>query len=253
MGEGPPVVFCHGTPWSSQVWWPFAESLARAFTVYLWDMPGYGQSSKDPKHTVDLATQGELLADLVRDLRLDQPHIVAHDIGGTVALRAALLHGVRFRSLLLADIVVIPPIGSPFFRFVRQHPGVLAELPPNIHAAIVSTYIQGASARGLRDADLNELTLPWITHEGREAFYRQIAQMEDRHLHELLERLGQLRTPARLVWGAQDGWIAPELGEQLAAAIPGADIRVLAGAGHLVQYDAPAALAGELWEWLSRF
>ncbi|WP_432489134.1 alpha/beta fold hydrolase [Kineococcus sp. SYSU DK018] len=49
-GNGPAVVFCHGTPWSSWLWAPFAEALAARFTVHLWDMPGYGASSKEPGH-----------------------------------------------------------------------------------------------------------------------------------------------------------------------------------------------------------
>ena len=44
-GSGPPVVFCHGTPFSSRVWAPYAEALADRFTVHLWDLPGYGRSS----------------------------------------------------------------------------------------------------------------------------------------------------------------------------------------------------------------
>ena len=57
-GSGPPVVFCHGTPWSSALWRPFADALSRDFTVYLWDMPGYGLSSKEPEHPMDLDVQG---------------------------------------------------------------------------------------------------------------------------------------------------------------------------------------------------
>jgi pimeloyl-ACP methyl ester carboxylesterase len=34
------VVFCHGTPFSSRVWRPYAEALADRFTVHLWDLPG---------------------------------------------------------------------------------------------------------------------------------------------------------------------------------------------------------------------
>jgi len=34
-GSGPAVVFCHGTPFSSLLWRPFAETLAGDFTVYL--------------------------------------------------------------------------------------------------------------------------------------------------------------------------------------------------------------------------
>jgi hypothetical protein len=58
---------------------------------------------------------------------------------------------------MLVDVVAIPPTGSPFFRFVQHHPGLLAELPAYIHEAIVIAYIQGASHRGLRAEDLAEL------------------------------------------------------------------------------------------------
>lgn len=43
QGSEPAVVFCHGTPWSSRLWAPFANAFAADFTVYLWDMPGYGR------------------------------------------------------------------------------------------------------------------------------------------------------------------------------------------------------------------
>ena len=32
-GSGPAVIFCHGTPWSSVLWSPFADALAASFTV----------------------------------------------------------------------------------------------------------------------------------------------------------------------------------------------------------------------------
>ncbi len=127
VGEGrfgPPVVFCHGTPWSSALWRPFADVLSRDYTVYLWDMPGYGLSSKEPGHPVDLDVQGQLLADLLTTWGLDAPHVVAHDFGGAVSLRAHLLHGSPVASLLLVDVVALRPWGSPFFNLVKDHPDV---------------------------------------------------------------------------------------------------------------------------------
>ena len=132
FGDGPPVVFCHGTPFSSIVWRPYAEALARDYTVHLWDMPGYGASSMQPDHAVDFDVHGRLLADLIGHWGLDRPDVVAHDFGGAVALRAHLLHGVAYRSLLLVDVVALPPTGSPFFRFVKAAPG-RARRPPRLH------------------------------------------------------------------------------------------------------------------------
>ena len=62
LGDGPPLVLLHGTPWSSELWRPVARVLARTHTVYLWDMPGYGQSSMHPDHAVDIGVQAELTA-----------------------------------------------------------------------------------------------------------------------------------------------------------------------------------------------
>ena len=249
-GSGPPVVLCHGTPFSSAIWRPFADALSSDHTVYVWDMPGYGASSKAAEHAVDLGVQGELLADLVAEWGLDRPDVIAHDFGGAVSLRAHLLHGARYRSLMLVDVVAIPPVGSPFFRFVQEHPGLLAQLPAYIHEAIATAYIPTASHRGLRAEDLSELVAPWLTADGQPAFYRQIEQFDERYLEELQARLGEIDVPVRIVWGRDDAWLAPDTGRRLCELIPTASLRLVDGAGHLIHYDAPAALTDEIRVWL---
>lgn len=145
-GTGPPVVLCHGTPWSSRLWEPIAAALATDFTVHLWDIPGYGASSMHPAHAVDLGVQGRLLVDLLDHWGLDSPHVVAHDYGGAVALRATLLHGARLASLCLVDVVALRPWGSDFFRLVGEHAEVFTRLPPVIHRAVVEAYVRGGRA-----------------------------------------------------------------------------------------------------------
>jgi pimeloyl-ACP methyl ester carboxylesterase len=251
IGSGPAIVLCHGTPFSSAIWRPFAEALSRDHTVHLWDMPGYGASSKHADHAVDFGVHGELLTALIDEWGLDRPHVIAHDFGGAVALRAHLLHGAAYRSLLLVDVVAIPPTGSPFFRFVQGHPGLMADLPDYIHEALLRAYIPTASHRGLRDDVLDALVAPWLGLEGKPAFYRQIEQTDERLLVELEPRLSDIEIPVRIVWGRDDAWIAPTVAERLARLIPPATLRLVDGAGHLVHYDAPVALADELRCWLA--
>jgi pimeloyl-ACP methyl ester carboxylesterase len=129
---------------------------------------------------------------------------------------------------------------------------VLDGLPASIHEAIVTAYIQGASHRGLRPEDLDALKAPWLTEPGQGAFYRQIAQTEERYLAEIEARLGALDLPVRVLWGAEDEWIPPATGERLAGLIPGASFALIPGAGHLVHHDAPVPLANELRAWLAR-
>src|SRR4051794_14154550 len=172
-GSGPAVVFCHGTPWSSRVWAPYAEALADRFTVHLWDLPGYGGSSKDPDHEVHAGVHARAFGALLDHWGLGSPHVVAHDLGGLVAMRTAL-EGATYASLFLVDVVAIPPSGSPFFRFVQQNPGLLAQLPAYVHEAIVRAYMGNATHHGLADEELAALVEPWTGEAGQRAFYRQI-------------------------------------------------------------------------------
>ena len=249
-GSGPPVVFGHGTPWSAQVWRAQAEALSHRFTVSLWDMPGYGQSSKDAGHDVSLAVQGQVLAGLLEHWGLDRPHVVAHDIGGAVALRAHLLHGAGFGSLALVDVVALAPWGSDFFRLVRDNPAVFAALPAPIHAGVVRAYVQGAAHTVLSPAHEDLVTSPWLDPVGQAAFYRQIAQAEQAHTDEIEPSYSRLRLPVLVVWGTRDSWIPVERAHRLTRLIPGAQLRLIEDAGHLVQFDQPEQLATTLQDWL---
>jgi pimeloyl-ACP methyl ester carboxylesterase len=251
-GGGPPLVFCHGTPWSSRLWAPFARALSAEFTTYLWDMPGYGDSSKDPDHSVALDVQGRLFADLLEHWDLHAPHVVAHDYGGAVTLRAHLLHRARYASLALVDVVALSPWGSPFFRQVRDSPEVFANLPPALHESLVRGYIEGASHVGLTGADLDELAAPWTGAEGQAAFYHQIAEADEAFTDEVEPLYGTVDLPALVVWGREDTWIPVDRAHRLARAIPGSRVELVESAGHLVQLDQPVALATALHRWLTR-
>lgn len=250
FGSGPALVFLHGTPWSSALWRPIAEALATRFTVHLWDMPGYGQSSMDAAHAVDLGVQGELFAALLAEWQLDRPHVVAHDFGGAVALRARTLHGAAYRSLCLVDVVALSPWGSPFFTLVQQHSEVFAQLPSSVHRGAIEAYIRGASHRGLRDDDLALLVDPWTGPLGQPAFYRQIAQADERYTDEVEHLYPMIDAPTRIIWGADDTWIPVDRAHRLQALIPGSSVAVIEAAGHLIQLDAPAALTAEIGAWL---
>ncbi|MBA3951665.1 MAG: alpha/beta fold hydrolase, partial [Rubrobacter sp.] len=81
FGEGPPVVLVHGTPSRSYIWRNVAPALAERFTVYVFDLLGYGDS--EPKtRDVSIAAQSRLLTELIGRWGLEAPAIAGHDIGG---------------------------------------------------------------------------------------------------------------------------------------------------------------------------
>lgn len=152
---------------------------------------------------------------------------------------------------MLVDAVAVPPAGSPFFRFVTAHPDPLAQLPPYIHESVVRAYLSGASQRGLRTEQLDELVAPWTREAGQSAFYRQIADYDKSFLAENEQRLADLQLPVRVVWGSNDDWLSVEAGQRLHNLIDNAQWRPIDGAGHLVQLDAPVELSHELTTWLT--
>jgi pimeloyl-ACP methyl ester carboxylesterase len=214
-------------------------------------MPGYGQSSKDAEHSVALDVQGELLHDLLDDWSLQAPHVVAHDYGGAVALRAHLLHGSRFASLALVDVVALAPWGSEFFRLVAENEQVFAALPAAIHEGALRAYVAGASHRGLTREQGDALAAPWLGEIGQAAFYRQIAQADQAYTDEIEPLYPHLDLPVLVLWAREDTWIPVDRAYRLAEAIPGARLELVDAAGHLIHCDQPIQLATRLERWLS--
>ncbi|MFD0489947.1 alpha/beta fold hydrolase [Saccharopolyspora spinosporotrichia] len=87
---------------------------------------------------------------------------------------------------------------------------------------------------------------------GQPAFYRQIAQADERHTQEVEDRYGDLDCPVLIAWGREDSWLPAERGTRLGQQIPGARLELIDDAGHLVQEDAPAHLTGLLADFLAR-
>jgi pimeloyl-ACP methyl ester carboxylesterase len=247
---GSPIVLLHGTPFSSYVWRTVAGVLARDHEVFVWDMPGYGASERSAGQDVSLGAQGRVFVELLAHWGLTEPDVIAHDIGGAVALRATLLHDARYRRLVLVDPVALRPWGGPFFRLARDNAAVFEQLPAPLHAALVRAYVAEASSPGLAEDVLDRLVEPWLGADGQPAYYRQIAQADERYTDEIQDRYGSIAIPVLVCWGTDDAWLPWTQGQELAAAIPNARFERIQGAGHLVQEDAPAALTALIVRFL---
>ncbi len=251
FGDGPPVVLVHGTPFSSHEWHWIAPQLAVTHRVHLFDLLGYGRSAMRAGQDVSLGVQNGILAALLDRWGLDRPLVVAHDFGGATALRAHLLSGCDYERLLLIDPVAIAPWGSPFVRHVRDHEAAFAGIPGYIHEAIVRAYLRDAIHQPVSDDALGPYVAPWRGETGRAAFYRQIAQMDMRYTDEIEALIPDVRCPVSILWGAEDKWIPAAQGRRLHGMIPGSAYREVAGAGHLMQEDAPAAIVAEFYRFMA--
>ena len=243
-GSGPALVLAHGWPWSSWSWHRVIPDLAEDFTIYWYDMPGFGRSMVDAAQDTSLGVQGRVFAEMLGFWGLEAPAIWAHDFGGAVSLRARLLHGAPVGPHLLMNVVAMRPWGSAFFEHVGRHVEAFLGLPAHIHTAVVEAYVRGALVADLDAPTVATLCQPWLSDQGKAAFYAQFAQADERYTAEVEPAYGTLTGPVQVLWGADDPWIPLARGRALAAAI-GCEIATLPGLGHLAQLEDPAGtLAG---------
>lgn len=248
-GDGFPVVVVHGTPWSSFNLRHLIKSLSQDFTVYYYDLIGYGQSDKS-SGDVSLGIQNQILDQLMDHWGLDNPLIIGHDFGGTTVLRTHLINGRDFRRIVLIDPVAISPWGSPFFQHVNAHETIFAGVPDYIHDAIVRAYVKTAAFKPIVDDTLDMIVRPWTEPGGKAAFYRQIAQASSSFTDEIQPLYGKISRPVLILWGREDTWIPVGKGEVLHQMIPGSLFHVISDAGHLVIEEQPNRLTEKILPFL---
>jgi len=252
QGSGPPLVLVHGTPWSSFNWRHIIPALTQWWTVYFYDLLGYGQSEKRAGQDVSLGAQNQVLGALLEHWGLESPFIIGHDFGGTTVLRTHLLDNRDFQKMVLIDPVALAPWGSPFFAHVKKHLEAFEGLPAYLHEALVSAYVRGATYQPMIAETLSGIVKPWLDPLGQSAFYRQIQQADQHFTDEIEPKYSSITCPVLILWGEQDEWIPISKGRQLHAAIPTSEFYSIPNAGHLVQEDDPANLVSHLIKFLAR-
>lgn len=145
FGYGPPVILVHGTPSCSYVWRDVSSKLVDRFTIYIFDLLGFGESERREGLDVSIAAQARLLAELIEAWGLEEPAVAGHDIGGAIALRAHLLEHVPFSRIALIDAVVLRPWIPPTTRHVKAHLDVYETMPTAIFEAIVASHLRTAT------------------------------------------------------------------------------------------------------------
>lgn len=134
-GSGPPVVFSHGWPLSSDAFEDQMFFLAsRGYRCIAHDRRGHGRSSQ-PWQGNDMDTYADDLATLVNALDLKEAIHVGHSTGGGEVARYLARHGTR-RVAKAVLIGAVPPLmlkteanpdGLPIETFDRIRAGVLAD------------------------------------------------------------------------------------------------------------------------------
>jgi pimeloyl-ACP methyl ester carboxylesterase len=252
LGYGPSLILVHGTPSRSYIWRDVASRLADRFTVYVFDLLGFGQSERREGLDVSISGQSRVLADLVEAWELDAPSVAGHDIGGAIALRTHLLEGVSFGCIALLDSVVLRPWITPTTRYVKAHLDVYRTMPVKTFEAILASHLRTATHKPLDEHAFATYLEGWRGESGQRLYLNKDAQLDERDTAEFEPLLPSIGVPVSIIWGEQDAWLDPALAERLHELIPGSDLLVLPETGHFAMEDSPQHITAALFDFFTR-
>ena len=240
-GSGAPVVFFHGAG-GLLADNPFLDGLAQRYSVFAPEWPGYGDSTGEEllEDMLDFALHGW---DLVEGLGLRQPHLVGHSMGGMIAAEMACL-----APRDLAKLVLVGAAGV----WLPEHPipDIFAMLPHEIAEVLFVDPARGAAllTGGADLSDMEALKEFYVATQRRLAMAGKILfPIPNRRLS---KRLYRLTAETLVLWGAADTLIVPAYAEQWKALIPGARVQTIAGAGHMLPWEQPAAFVDAVVRFL---
>lgn len=250
MREKPVAFLVHGGPGADHSGFkPTFSPLSQKMQLVYFDHRGQGRSARGSKETYTLDNNVEDMEALRQYLGLDQIVVIGASYGGMVALTYASRYPSHVSHLIA--IVTVPD--SRFLQRAQQN---LAERGTEEQKAIAQRLWDGnfESEAQLKDYFQITRTLYSITADPddppQKAWNRAILSPDAINVafggflrtYDVRDQLANITAPT-LVIGARYDWICPpEFSEEIAAAIPNADLRIFENSGHAVRADEPEAL-----------
>jgi pimeloyl-ACP methyl ester carboxylesterase len=233
-GEGPPLLYLHGTA-PSGVWLPFHEQLSARFTLYAPDLPGFG-GTPDAAWVEGMDDLVLHTRELMDALNLSRPVVVGFSLGGWLAAELAVWYPEDVGRLVLAAAggLHLPeaPIPDLFALYGERLVAALFHDPANARLLFGEAPSIEDHVRGYRERTvLARLAWnPWFDPK-------------------LARRLRRVTAPTLLLWGAEDRLIPPAYAEAYRQSLPDARVKLLPECGHMLFLERPEEAAAAIGEF----
>jgi haloalkane dehalogenase len=252
-GSGPLLLFVHAGPSWSFVFRGVVARLRGRFRCVSLDFPGSGLSSAAAGFEASLASASRVLEQFVRAVDLRNLTLVAHDIGGPVAIHAFSRLPDRLRGFAVTGSFAWP---------LREYPSIARMLRlvegPVVGALDASTNLIARSTARFGLGDLSRTGRAAYRGPFRDRRVRRNARSmlgqavrSDEFLAGVQARLSETVAdlPALIVWGEKDptrkqGWLSRW--EQV---LHHSRSHVVRGARHFPQMSAPEEVSALIEEW----
>jgi pimeloyl-ACP methyl ester carboxylesterase len=218
------------------------------WSVYVYDLVGYGCSERFDSQDVSIRNQARILRQLLEYWQLKDVSvpIVGHDIGGAIVLAAHLLEGCPFSKIGLIDAVIL----SPWITSTTQHQKKYLEcyltMPNHIYEQVALAYLRTAFYREPEEHILMNYFTQWQGPTGQAAWFRMVEQFDESVTEQMETMLSELQIPVKLLWGEHDTWLTPDVAKQAQLKIPDSKLKFIADAGHFSPEDNPNTIYREL-------
>jgi len=237
-GEGPLVLFLHGIRGNRQNWAVQIDTFAAAgYKAAAWDARGYGDSEDYDSALQFDHFSGDVMR-VAEHFGVDKLHLVGLSMGGRIARNVALRFPERLLSLTLVST-------APGFdalsaeqvrRFVTEHRN---RTPESVQRLL------GSRARTEAFGELSD-SLSRVREESyRKTLIASVAQDRDAPVE-------NIRVPTMIVAGDEDKVYPTRIARELAQRIPGSEIVLMRGAGHLPNLERPGRFNEILLDFLKR-
>lgn len=247
VGQGPTLVFLHGSWTDSSQWVPLIERLGYDYHCYALDLLGFGES-EFPNHPYSVALQVQCLREYLEALKLNQVYLVGHSLGAWVAVSYALKEVEQVQGLAL-----LAPEGVAIAQWQKRWwwESWLVTQPPLL-AWSLRTLLPFASLLGKKEAIARHLQ--WrkqlLAHPAacQTLFQRRKAAIQAEFVQ---EQLSWLTVPTLLLQTEPDPGPRGLLGRAYLQALPKAQLRMIPPGGEDWPQDFPDAIAQYLREWIT--
>ncbi len=246
QGTGDPVVLVHGYVGDGRsTWRPQLEGLAGEFDIVAWDLPGAG-GSDDPPEAFGMSGFANALAGFIGALELDSPHVVGISFGGATLIEFCRRHqGVPATVTLVGAYAGWAGSLAPDEVDRRLNQALdLSCLPPQqlVDALLPTMFAKSAPPDVVAEFGR---ALASFHPPGLRAMARACTE-------NLSEVLPTIRVPTFLIYGNEDTRAPTGVAAELHGAIPGSELALLPGAGHVCNVDAAEAFNSTLRRFLRK-
>lgn len=255
-GEEPTIVLMHGFPDNLHLYDRLVPYLSPPRRIVAFDFLGWGSSDKPLGYPYTAENQKLDLDTVVKQLKLGQVVLVAHDASGPPAIDWALNHPNQLAALVLLNTYycAMPTLKSPEAIWLFSTPLVRSVARPVsgiFDHVIFRRMYWWQVGRFFRDAEIRNKFVPLLyqqfeaTPSTRPPFFSLNEDLLPtiRSRSKIAPKLKELRRPVRIIFGDSDPYLNKGVAQKFHELFPGSDLFLLPGARHFVQMDEPQEVA----------